>query len=88
MTVARHASASLPAVAGPRGTTLAPVRLPSGVCGILHESTRVPSERVAIVCPPVFYEHQLCQRTLRALAERLAAGGVRVLRMDYRGIAK
>lgn len=73
-------------IPGPRGTTIAPVRLSEGsVSGIVHAPAVGTPVRVGIICPPIFYEHQLCHRTLRSLGERLAETGALVLRLDYRG---
>ncbi len=77
---------SIASIPGPRGTTIAPVRLSGGrVSGILHAPGAKSPESVGIICPPILYEYQLCHRTLRSLAERLAAVGALVLRLDYRG---
>src|SRR5262245_11304927 len=38
-----------------------------------------------VVCPPIGYEYMSAYRTLKILAERLAALGFDVLRIDYHG---
>ncbi len=74
-------------VRGPRGTTFAPLRLGAGtLAGVLHAPADRTPRRVGVLCPPILHEYQLSHRTLKSLAERLAADGAWVLRMDYRGI--
>jgi alpha-beta hydrolase superfamily lysophospholipase len=41
---------------------------------------------VAVVCPPIGHEYTRAHRTLRHLADRLAARGIPALRFDYHGI--
>lgn len=75
-----------PSVPGPRKTTAAPVRLMNGeLAAVLHAPAAGEVRHVGVICPPIFYEYQLCHRTLRALAERIASTGAWVLRLDYRG---
>lgn len=74
------------AIPGPRGTRLRPIRFAEGrLSGILHAPAAAPVRRGVLICPSVFHERQLSHRTLRALADRLAADGAVVLRFDLGG---
>ena len=74
------------AIPGPRGTVLRPIRCDDGrLAAILHAPADRPPDRAGVIAPPLFYERQLCHRTLRALADRLAASGALALRFDYTG---
>lgn len=52
--------------------------------GFLHWPTG-PVLGAAVVCPPLAYEQVCAYRTLRFLAENLAAAGLVTLRIDYDG---
>lgn len=45
----------------------------------------VPGSTAAVIAPPLGYEYWSSHRTLRTLAERLAAAGTPALRLDYDG---
>ena len=52
--------------------------------GMLHWPTG-PVRGGAVICPPLGYEDVCAHTALRRLAERLAAGGIASLRIDYDG---
>jgi predicted alpha/beta hydrolase len=54
------------------------------LAGFVHHPDR-PTGRGVLICPPFGYEATCAYRTLRCLADRLAAGGNLVLRFDYEG---
>lgn len=72
--------------AGPAGSTVSPTRLTDGQLAAIRHLPAAPSRAALVICPPAFHEYQLCQRTLRVLAERLAAAGIASSRVDVRGV--
>lgn len=59
-----------------------------GCVGWLHEPpSNAASGRAIIVAPPHGFEELCARRTLRMLADRLAAAGMPTLRFDWRGTA-
>lgn len=54
--------------------------------GWYHEAPEAPRcDAVAVICPPTGSEYTRSHRTLRHLADRLAAAGIPALRFDYPG---
>src|SRR5579875_3392328 len=54
------------------------------LAGFVHQP-RGECRAGAVICPPFGYEATCSYRTLRELADRLAAAGILVLRFDYFG---
>ncbi len=55
--------------------------------GWLHATAAcAASDRVVVICPPVGSEYTRSHRSLRHLADRLAAAGMPALRFDYDGV--
>src|SRR5437868_15096221 len=48
-------------------------------------SQAIPRDCVAVLCAPIGPEYTRSHRTLRHLADRLAAAGIPALRFDYQG---
>ena len=58
----------------------------SACFGWLHHAPAAAQAGIAaVVCPPIGHEYTRSHRTLRHLADRLAAAGVPTLRFDYHG---
>jgi alpha-beta hydrolase superfamily lysophospholipase len=77
--------------AAPAGTAALPVeRMPlhfDGLFGWYHFAGALPhGDCVAVLCGPIGHEYTRAHRTMRHLADRLAARGVPALRFDYAGI--
>ncbi|HSN20481.1 MAG TPA: alpha/beta hydrolase [Usitatibacter sp.] len=54
--------------------------------GWYHEAPdATPRDSVAVICPPTGSEYTRSHRSLRHLADRLAAAGIPALRFDYHG---
>lgn len=53
--------------------------------GIYHPAPEVGSDRLLVVCPPLFDEYRRSYRALSELAKGCAAGGSHVFRFDYYG---
>jgi hypothetical protein len=53
--------------------------------GIYHPAEDADSDRLLVVCPPLFDEYRRCYRALAELAKGCAAGGTHVFRFDYFG---
>jgi alpha-beta hydrolase superfamily lysophospholipase len=51
-----------------------------------HEPTAAPRGIAAVICAPIGHEYTRAHRTLRHLADRLAAAGVPAVRFDYHGV--
>src|SRR5688572_6211085 len=56
-----------------------------GLFGWFHAPAASARDCVAVICAPVGPEYTRAHRTLRHLADRLAADGVPCLRFDYHG---
>jgi alpha-beta hydrolase superfamily lysophospholipase len=56
-----------------------------GLFGWFHSPAGLARDCVAVLCAPVGPEYTRAHRTLRHLADRLAAAGVPCLRFDYEG---
>ena len=52
----------------------------------LHESDDVTLSHGVLICPPIGHEQVHSHRSLRHLADALAAKGFSVLRLDYQGV--
>ena len=67
-----------------------PRYLPCGdghIFGWYHEAHDAPrGDAVAVICPPAGSEYTRSHRSLRHLADRLAAAGIPALRFDYPGV--
>ena len=50
-----------------------------------YHAPEVRSGQGVVICPPLGHEYISAYRSLRELADRLAAAGVAVLRFDYHG---
>ncbi|HSJ97223.1 MAG TPA: alpha/beta hydrolase, partial [Myxococcota bacterium] len=60
---------------------------PGPLLAWLHDAPgAAPRDCVAVICAPAGHEYTRAHRTLRHLADRLAAAGVPALRFDYHGI--
>ena len=58
----------------------------SELFGWYHDAPGAPHrDAVAVICPPCGSEYTRSHRTLRHLADRLAAAGIPALRFDYHG---
>lgn len=53
--------------------------------GIYHPATDGSSDRLAVICPPLFDEYRRCYRALAELAKGCASAGTHVFRFDYFG---
>jgi alpha-beta hydrolase superfamily lysophospholipase len=56
------------------------------LCGWWTEPVGGAGASAVVIAPPIGYEYWSAHRTVRTLAERLAAAGYGVLRMDYDGL--
>lgn len=53
--------------------------------GIYHPATDGGSDKLLVICPPLFDEYRRCYRALAELAKGCAAEGTHVFRFDYFG---
>lgn len=54
--------------------------------GWLHLGRTPASALGVVICPPIGFEYMMTYCSLRRLSERLAAAGISVLRIEYRGL--
>jgi len=54
--------------------------------GLYHAALETSDSTAVLICPPIGYEHTLCQYLLHLLAENLAVAGVPSMRFDFFGM--